>query len=121
MYAACALRETWQAASLRELILEFQLLPQQLHDNRMRFVGRASGIYDLHSLRLAGRDRQIRVADASEKSAIFLLKTVLVSFRAFFRSATLVFPIAPPGALDGERHIVVQQNGQVGLQVPAED
>src|SRR5258708_38648953 len=102
MYAACALRETRQAASLREVILEFQLLPHQLHDNRMRFVGCASGIYDLHSLWLAGRDRQIRVADASEKSAVFLLKTVLVPFRTFFWSATLVFPLSPPGALDGE-------------------
>ena len=73
----------------------------------MRFVGCASGIYDLHSLWLAGRDRQVGMADASEKSAVFLLKTVLVSFRVFFRSATLVFPIAPPGALDGEGHLIV--------------
>ena len=50
----------------------------------MRFVGRASGVYDVHSLRLAGRDRQVGVSDASEKSAVFLLETVLVFFRAFF-------------------------------------
>src|SRR6266446_7931625 len=111
MYAACALRETWQAASLREIILEFQLPAHHFHDNRMRFVGRASGIYDLHSLRLAGRDRQIRVADASEKSAIFLLKAVLVFFRALFQAAAFVLSIAPPGALDGEGHLIVEQYG----------
>src|SRR6266404_9108046 len=107
MYAACTLRETRQAASLREIILEFQLLAHQLHDNRMSFVGRASGVYDVHTLRLAGRNGQVRVADAPEKSAVFLLKTVFVSFRAFFRSATLVFAIAPPGAFDGEGHLIV--------------
>ena len=76
--------ETPQAASLREITLEFQLLAHQLHDNRMRFVRRASGVYDVHSLRLAGRDREVRLTDASEKSAVLLLKTVLVFFRAFF-------------------------------------
>src|SRR5882762_9047714 len=64
--------------------LDLQLLAHHFHDNRMRFVGRASGVYDMHSLRLAGRDGQVRVTDASEKSAVFLLEAVLVSFRAFF-------------------------------------
>src|SRR6202158_6523323 len=57
---------------------DLQLLPHQLHDNRMRFVGRASGVYDLHSLRLTGRDGQVGVADASKKGAAFLLEAVLV-------------------------------------------
>src|ERR1700674_2330158 len=86
---------------------DLQLLPHQLHDNRMRFVGRASGVYDLHSLRLTGRDGQVGVADASEKGAVFLLETVVVPFRAFFRSATLVFAIATPRALHGEGHLIV--------------
>jgi len=46
----------------------------------MRFVGRASGVHHVHSLWLAGGDRQVGMADASEKSAAFLLKTVLVLF-----------------------------------------
>jgi hypothetical protein len=50
----------------------------------MGFAGRASGIYDVHSLRLAGGDGQVGLADASKKGSIFLLETVLVSFRAFF-------------------------------------
>ena len=73
----------------------------------MRFAGRASGVYDVYSLRLAGCDGQVRVAHASEKSPVFLLKTVLVSFRAFFRPATFVLSIATPGALDAERHVIV--------------
>ena len=74
----------------------------------MRFVGCASGVYHVHSLRLAGRNGQVRVAGASEKSAIFLLEAVLVFFRAFFRSATFVFAIATPRALDGEGHLIIQ-------------
>src|SRR5882762_7203879 len=88
--------------------LDLQLLPHHFHDNRVRFVGRPSGVYDMHSLRLAGRDGQVRVTDASEKCAAFLLKTVLVSFRAFFRSATFVFAIATPRALDGEGYLIIQ-------------
>ena len=47
----------------------------------MRFAGCASGVYDVHSLRFAGRDGQVRVADASEESAVFLLKAAFVFFR----------------------------------------
>src|SRR5208282_1425922 len=64
--------------------LDFQFLAHQLHNNRMRFARRTSGVYDVHSLRLAGSDGQVRVAHTSEKSPVFLLKAVLVSFRAFF-------------------------------------
>src|SRR6267378_8338323 len=39
--------------------LDLQLLAHHFHDNRMRFVGRASGVYHVHSLRLAGRDGQV--------------------------------------------------------------
>src|SRR5208282_635135 len=55
-----------------------QLLPHQLHDSRMRFAGRAAGVYDVDSLRLAGRDGQVSVAHASEKGPAFLLEAVLV-------------------------------------------
>ena len=57
----------------------------------MRFAGRAAGVYDEYSLRLAGRYGQVGVADASEKSAIFLLKAVLVFFRAFVTRHLCVF------------------------------
>jgi hypothetical protein len=50
----------------------------------MRFAGRASGVHDVDSVRLAVGDRQVRLADASEKSPAFLLETVLVSFRTSF-------------------------------------
>ena len=73
----------------------------------MRFAGCAAGVYDVHPMRLAVRDGQVRMANASEKSPVFLLKTILVSFRAFFRPATFVLSIATPGALDAERHVIV--------------
>ncbi len=73
----------------------------------MRFAGRAAGVYDVHSMRLAGRDGQVGVADASKKGPIFLLKAALVSFRGFFRPSTFVFSIATPGALDAERHLII--------------
>src|SRR5260221_5935708 len=107
MYAACALRETRQAASLREIILEFQLLPHHFHDNRMRFVGRASGVHHVHALRLAGRDGQAGMADASAKSAVFLLEAVVVFFRAPFRASSVVFTIRTPGVPDGARNRIV--------------
>src|ERR1700693_4306500 len=87
---------------------DLQFLAHQLHDNRVRFIGRAAGVYDLHSLWLAGGGRQIGVADASKKGAVFLLEAVLVLFRAFFRSATLVFAITTPGTLDGESYLIIQ-------------
>src|SRR5260221_5397616 len=99
MYAACALRETRQAASLREIILEFQLLPHHFHDNRMRFVGRASGVHHVHALRLAGRDSQVGMADASGKSAVFLLEAVLVFLPGPLRAPSFVFATSTPGAL----------------------
>ena len=70
--------------SEQRLHLDLQFLPHQLHDNRMRFAGRAAGVYDVHSVRLAGRDGQVGVADTSEKSPVFLLEAVFVFFRAFF-------------------------------------
>src|SRR5258706_4966540 len=102
MYAACALRETRQAASLREIILEFQLLPHHFHDNRMRFVGRASGVHHVHALRLAGRDGQVSMADASETSAGFLLARVLSFFTALFPAPSFVFSISTSVALAGD-------------------
>ena len=83
----------------------------------MRFAGRAAGVYDVDSLGLAGGYGQVGVADTPEKSSIFLFKAVLVPFRA----ARFVSSIAPPGALDAESHLVIEQDGQVGLQVAAED
>ncbi len=74
----------------------------------MRFVGRASGVHHVHALRLAGRDGQVGMADASEKSAVFLLEAVLVFLRALFRAPSFVFAIATPGALDGEGNLIVQ-------------
>src|ERR1700686_522056 len=103
---------SWLLAKSQKLRAEssssdLQLLPHQLHDNRMRFVGCASGVDHVHSLWLAGCDRQIRMADASKKGPAFLLEAVLVFFRALFRSAAFVFAIATPRALDGEGHLVI--------------
>ena len=50
----------------------------------MRFAGRAAGIHDVHSLRFPGGDGQVRVADTSKKSPIFLVEAVFVSFRVSF-------------------------------------
>ena len=44
----------------------------------MRLAGRASGVYDMHALRVAGRDGQVGVADTSEKSPAFLLEAVFI-------------------------------------------
>src|ERR1035437_4879698 len=101
--------------------LDLQLLPHQLHDNRMCFAGRASGVYHVDSVRLAGCDGQVRMADTPEKGPAFLLKTVLVSFRAFIRPGAFVPSIATAGALDAECHFVVEHDREVGLQVAAED
>src|SRR5208282_1663785 len=65
-------------------------------------------------------DGQIRVADAPEKSSIFLFKTVLVFSRSLFCPPALVLLIAPPRALDAESQVIIEQNRQVGLQIAAE-
>ena len=87
----------------------------------MCFAGCASGVYHVDSVRLAGCDGQVCMADTPEKGPAFLLKTVLVSFRAFIRPGAFVPSIATAGALDAECHFVVEHDRQVGLQVAAED
>lgn len=86
----------------------------------MRLSRSASRIDDLHSLRFAGRDRQVSVADASEEGSVFLFKTIFVFFRTLFGADGFVFLIAAAGALETKGYVVVEQDGQVGLQIPAE-
>ena len=46
----------------------------------MGFTRSPARVHDVHSVRFAVGNRQIGVADASEKSAILLLKAILVAF-----------------------------------------
>src|SRR5580658_7477735 len=85
----------------------------------MRFAGCAARVYDVHSLRLAGSDGQVCVADSSKKSSIFLLEAVFVAL--FFRTTCPALTIAAARALHAEGHFVIQQNRQIGLQVATKD
>jgi hypothetical protein len=96
-------------------MLELQLFPHQLQDDRVRFSGRSTRVYDMNSLRLAEGDGLIGMADASKEGAILLLKTILVFFQAFFKSMAFVFSIAPSGTLNTESHFVIEQDGEVRL------
>src|SRR5208337_4360474 len=101
--------------------LELQFLPYQLHDNRMRFAGRAARVHDMHASRLALRNGQVRVTDASKKGPAFLFKTVLVFVRTLFCPEAFVLSIATTRPLDAESQIIVQQDRKVGLQIAAEN
>jgi len=100
--------------------LDLEFLFYQFHDNRVRLGRGASRIDDLHSLRFAGGDGQVGVADASEEGPVFLFKTVFVFLRSFFCADCFVYLIAAAGALEAEGYVVVEQDGQVGLQIAAE-
>ncbi len=84
----------------------------------MGLARRASGVDYVHPLRGAGCYGQVGVTDASKKAAAFLLETVLIFFRV---CARFVLRISTPGALYADRGIVIQQDGQIGLQIAAED
>src|ERR1700690_3297320 len=91
----------------------------------MCLARRAAGIDNVHTLRFAVRDGEIRMAYAPKKSPAFLLKAILVSFRGSFRAflgtPALVFSITPPRPVNAESRLVIEQNRQVGLQVAAQD
>ncbi len=85
----------------------------------MRFIRGATSVDDVHSLGLTVRDGQIGVADASEKSATFLFKTVFVFVRVPIGIFT--FSIAAAGAFDTVDGVVIEQDGEIRLQVSAKD
>lgn len=62
-------------------------------------------------LRFAAGDGQVCVVDATEKFAIFLLKTVFIG-----PVAGGVFEVAPAGAVHAVRDFGVHQDGEVGLE-----
>src|SRR5277367_6435254 len=78
----------------------------------------ASGVDYVHPLRCAGCYGQVGVADASKKSAAFLLKTVLIFFRV---CARFMLRIPAPRAFDADCRIIIQQDGQIRLQISAEN
>ncbi len=87
----------------------------------MRFAGRAAGIYHVHAMRLAGRDGQIRMANASEKCPVFLLKAVLVFSEPFSGRPPLCFRLRRRARSTLNVTSLSSKIGQVGLQVAAED
>jgi len=82
----------------------------------MCLTRRAAGIDYVHALGFACGDGEVSVAYAPEKGAVLLFKAVLVSVG----TPVLMLTIAASGALDGHIHVVVEQDGQVGLKIAAQ-
>lgn len=82
----------------------------------MGFCGGAARVDYVYSLWFARGDGQVGVANASEERPAFLLEAVLV----FGGVGVLASAITATGAFHAEGGFVVEQDGQVGLQVAAE-
>lgn len=95
-----------------------QLGKHYFQDFRMRLGRRTAGIDDGDALRLAAGDGEVAVADASEEGAAFLFEAVLV----FVAVGVLCgFLVAAAGALDAFCYVGVHQDGEVGLELAAQD
>lgn len=81
--------------------------------------GGASGVDDGDPLRLAFGDCKIGLVDPGEEGAVLFFETVLVGvdLSVFGRCVT----VATAGALDAYGAVGIHQDGEVGMQVSAEN
>src|SRR5271156_223571 len=98
---------------------ELQLPPHDIHDARVRLPRRSARVDEHHSPLFPLRDRQIAFVHTHEKSPRLLLEPVLISVPAFRVSRITL--IAPPRPAYTGARVRVEQNGQIGLQIPAQD
>src|SRR5258708_5403070 len=75
----------------------------------------------MHALWLAVCDGHVGMANASKKSSIFLLEAILVSCPTFLCARAFVLLIATARAFDAEGDVIIEQDGQIGLKIAAED
>lgn len=85
---------------------------------QVRCRRRTPCVHNCYALRFAACDGEIAVAHAREEGTVFLLESVFILVAATVFRTLLV---AAPGAVDAAGYVGVHENGQVGLQVVAQD
>ena len=126
---ACAVSKAWVRIVEQDAWCKsgrkFHAAAHSVENSGMSLRGRAAGINENDSSCIATRDGLICTTKAVEKCTIFLLETILI-----FVSGCLVGGlgalfglglVAAAGALDASSEVEVEQDGEIGLQVAAEN